>query len=313
MTIKIEGIIPAMVTPMRADEDLNLEVLSKLTDHLIAAGVHGLFATGSQGEAYALTRDERQRVWETAVAATRGRVPVYAGTGAITTREAVILTKLAERVGVDAVSLITPYFIYPSQDELIRHYLTVADATSLPVLLYNNPGRTGGVSLAPETVVHLAKHPNIVGVKDSSGDLSLTLEYIRRTDEDFAVLMGRDTLILAGLMMGARGAIAATANVAPELVVRIYEAWRCGDWTEARLAQAQLAPLRQAFGLGTFPGVVKEAMTMLGLPVGPARAPVAPLSPERRQQLRQVVHNITLTQASASKATIQTGGSVLTE
>ena len=302
MTIKIEGIIPAIVTPMRADEDLNLEVLSELTDHLIAAGVHGLFATGSQGEAYALTRDERQRVWETVVAATQGRIPVYAGTGAVTTREAVILTQLAERAGVDAVSLITPYFIHPSQDELIHHYLTVANATSLPVLLYNNPGRTGGVNLAPETVAHLAEHPNIVGIKDSSGDLSLTLEYIRRTDEDFAVLMGRDTLILAGLMTGACGAIAATANVVPELVVRIYEAWQRGAWTEARLAQAQLAPLRQAFGLGTFPGVVKEAMTMLGLPVGPARAPVAPLSPERRQPPRQVVRSITPTQAS--KATV---------
>ncbi|MGC9393407.1 MAG: 4-hydroxy-tetrahydrodipicolinate synthase [Anaerolineae bacterium] len=293
--MKIHGIIPAMVTPFHDDESLNEDVLRQLVNYLIASGVHGLFPTGSQGEFYALTPDEKQRVWEVVVDETAGRTPVYAGTGAITTREVIALNKRAERAGIQAVSVLTPMFINPTQDELYRHYVAIADATTLPVLLYNNPGRTG-VHLSADLVGRLAGHPNIAGVKDSSGDLSLTLEYLRRTDRNrFAVLMGRDTLIYAGLLHGTAGAIAATANVAPALVVAIYEAFIAGDLDRALAAQNALAPLRQAFALGTFPGVVKYALALLGIPAGPARGPVGALSPENHEKLKRIVEAINRT------------------
>jgi 4-hydroxy-tetrahydrodipicolinate synthase len=287
--LEIKGIIPAMVTPFHTDESLNIEALRQLVNHLIEGGVQGLFPTGSQGEFYALTPGECQRVWEVVVEETAGRVPVYAGTGAITTRAVIELNRMAERAGIQAVSVITPYFITPTQEELYRHYATIADATSLPVILYSNPGRTGGLTLSAPLVARLAVHPNIVGIKDSSGDFSMTMAYLSSRPADFAVLLGRDTLIYAGLAHGAEGAITATANAAPAIVTAIYQAFLAGDGALALAAQEQLAPLRHAFTFGTFPVVVKEALTMLGIPAGPARGPVGPMSPEQREQLRQVL------------------------
>lgn len=283
------GIIPAMATPFTADGELNEGALRQLTRYLIQGGVHGLFATGSQGEFWALTPGEKQRVWEIVLEEAEGRVPVYAGTGAVTTREVMELNCRAEAAGVDAVSIITPFFVRPTEAELETHYRSIAEATLLPILLYNNPGRTGGVNLSAELVARLAEVDNIVGIKDSSGDLTLTTEYIRLTPDDFTVLSGRDTLIFAGLVHGTKGAIAATANVVPALVVEIYEAFQSGEVERARRAQERLAPLRLAFGLGSFPVVVKEALELMGIPAGPCRGPVGSLSPEKRSELRQVL------------------------
>ena len=238
-----QGIIPAMVTPLTPDDEINELALRKLTNYLIEGGVHGLFPTGSQGEFWALSADEKRRVWEVVVEGTNGRLPVYAGTAAITTRETITLTRLAEKAGVDAVSILTPFYVAPNDAELYDHYRAIAEATSLPVVLYTNPARTG-VKISPDLLARLAEIENIVGIKDSSGDLELTAEYIRVAPPDFAVLMGRDTLILAGLLYGAKGAIAATANVAPALVVSIYERFKAGDLDGARRAQVALAPLR---------------------------------------------------------------------
>ena len=290
--LDIHGIVPAMVTPLDENEEVNEGALRQLVNYLIDGGVHGLFPTGSQGEFFALTAEERARVWAIVVDETASRVPVYAGTGAVTTREVIALNRRAEQAGVDAVSVITPYFITPTQEELYRHYIAIADATTLPVILYNNPGRTGGLALSVDLVARLAQHPNIVGIKDSGGDLSNTMALIRQTGDDFTVLMGRDTLIYAALLHGAQGAITATANVAPTLVVEIYEAFVTGDLERALAAQYRLAPLRHAFGLGTFPVVVKEALRLVGIDAGPARAPVGPPSPENVAQLKRVVTDL---------------------
>ena len=291
-TLDVRGIIPAMVTPFDEDEHINADALETLVEHLIAGGVHGLFPTGSQGEFWALTAGERQRIWDIVVTAVDGRVPVYAGTGAPTTRDVMTLNRMAERTGVDAVSVITPYFISPTDAELVAHYTAIADASGLPVILYTNPGRTGGVNLSVDVVTTLAEHPNIVGIKDSSGDLSQTMAYIAHTDDDFTVLLGRDTLIYAGLLHGAKGSITATANAAPDLVVAIYNAFVEGRLDDALAAQRQLAPLRRAFGLGTFPVVVKEALKILGIPAGPARSPVGPMAAEKRAMLESVMEEI---------------------
>ena len=287
------GVIPAMVTPIDEDERVNLPVLAELTNYLIDGGVHGLFVLGSQGEFWAFDFEEKREIVRTVVDATAGRLPVYVGTAAVTTREAVRLTVMAEDLGASAVSVLTPFFISPNSDELYEHYVAVAKSTKLPVILYGNPARTN-CHIRPELVSRLARVENIVGIKDSSGDLGLTAEYIRVGGDEFSVLAGRDTLILATLLYGGRGSIAATGNVVPGLVASIYDRFVDGDLDGALEAQRQLAPLRHAFGLGTFPVVVKEALNMIGMPVGRCRAPVGEMKSEACRQLRQVLVDLGL-------------------
>jgi 4-hydroxy-tetrahydrodipicolinate synthase len=271
---------------MQANEDLDLPRLRWFLDHLIAAGVHGVFVLGTNSEFYALDEREKQEVIATAVEHVNRRVPVYAGTGAETTREAVRLTKLAEREGADGVSVITPYFISPTQQEIYDHYRRIAENTRLPVVLYNNPGTCGGVKIDVDTVARLAEIPNILAMKDSSGDLQNTNECIRAVPPRFAVLMGRDTLIYPSLIFGARGAVPATGNIAPALLVEIYEAFQRGDHAAAKEAQLRLNPLRLALTLGTAPGAVKAALTLLGRSLGPCRAPVAGLTADKLPKMR---------------------------
>jgi 4-hydroxy-tetrahydrodipicolinate synthase len=284
-----KGIIPAMVTPLDKRGKVNEKVLRQFIDYLIDGGSHGIFVLGTTGEFYGLSMEERKTVIEISVEQTRGRVPVYAGTGAITTREVIRLTRHAEEAKVDAVSVLTPMFVTPTQKELINHFRAVAESTSLPVVLYNNPPKTG-VNLAAATVQTLADIPNIVGIKDSSGDFTLSGEYIRLTrDKDFHVLLGRDTLIHAGLCHGGTGSIAACANVAPRIVADIYDKYVAGDIKGSLEAQFRLAPLRIAFSLGTFPAVIKEGLALLGIDAGPCIGPVGPMTDEERAQLRKIL------------------------
>src|SRR5207253_11203153 len=173
--------------------------------------------------------------------------------GAETTREAIRLTRMAEKEGVQGVSVITPYFISPTQQEIFDHYRRIAETTALPVVLYNNPSSCGGVKIDVETVARLAEIPNILGIKDSSGDLQTANEYIRVVPDRFRVLQGRDTLIYQALIFGARGAVPATANVAPRILVDIYESFMRGDHAAAKAAQLRLNPVRLSLALGTAP------------------------------------------------------------
>lgn len=291
----IEGIIPAVVTPFDEQEHVDVDAFRKILDYLIGNGVHGLFPIGSQGEFFALSAEEKRGLIDIAVKHTRGRVFVMPNTGAITTREAVELTRYAEKAGADCASVVTPFFVTPSQEELFEHYGAICRAVDMPVLAYNNPDRTGGVRLTPRTAVRLARtFPNFKGIKDSSGDLTVVDEMIRLAPSGFRVLMGRDTLIYGALMYGAAGSIAATANVAPKLAVEIYEAWREGDLSRAADCQRRLAPLRMAFGLGSFPVVAKDAMRLMGLPAGRCRAPIQSLSGEKLDQLRNILTDMGL-------------------
>jgi 4-hydroxy-tetrahydrodipicolinate synthase len=289
---EIEGIVAAMVTPFHDDESLDEDGLRKLVSFLIGKGIHGLFPAGSQGEFYALTVDEKRRVLEITVDAAEKKAFVVAHAGAITSREAVVLARHAATAGADAIAAITPFYISPSQEELYRYYADLAAAVDLPVLAYNNPGRTG-VPVLPATVARLARDvPNFVGIKDSGGDLTQFAEYIRLCPSEFRAFVGRDSIILAALMYGGVGAVAATANVVPDLIVGIYDAFKAGDYALGLELQRRLSPLRIAFGLGTFPVVVKEAMQLIGVPTGPARRPVEPLSTEVRAQLRDVLEGM---------------------
>jgi 4-hydroxy-tetrahydrodipicolinate synthase len=284
--MRIQGIIPPVATPMQANEDLDLPRLRWFLDRLINAGIHGVFVLGTNSEFYALDEREKQQVIATAVEHVRGRVPVYAGTGAESTREAIRLTRMAEREGVNGVSIITPYFILPNQQEIFDHYRRIAETTSLPVVLYNNPATCGGVKIDVETCARLAEIPNILAIKDSSGDLQNANEMVRAVPERFSVLMGRDTLIFQAMLFGARGAVPATANIAPRLLVEIYEAAVRGDVAAARAAQIRLNPIRLGLTLGTAPTGVKGALELLGESIGPCRSPVSPLTPAAQQKMR---------------------------
>ena len=293
MGLAVKGIIPAMVTPLDRNEEIDEAGIRGIINYLIDSGVHGIFVCGSQGESYALTDDEKKRVIEISVDEVNGRVPVYAGTGAVTTKMTIELSRYAVDVGADAVTIVTPYFIKPSQDELYMHYKHIAESVDSPILIYNNPGRTN-VNLEAETVKKLAEIDNIVGIKDSSGDLTLTAQYIMKCPDEFAVLAGRDSLILETLLYGGKGAVAATANVAPRLVVGIYENFIKGDLEKARELQFKILPLRLAFSLGTFPVVVKEAMNLMRKPSGPAKSPVSPLPEEKKRKLKLLLEELNL-------------------
>jgi 4-hydroxy-tetrahydrodipicolinate synthase len=286
----LHGIIPPVVTPFLADESLDLPRLKSHIDDQLAAGVHGIFVLGTTGEFYALSEGEKQAVTAAAIEHVGSRAKVYVGTGAETTGEVVRLSRMAAKEGAAGVSVITPYFLKPTQAELIDHFRRVADAAGVPVILYNNPATCAGLSIEPDTVAKLAEHPQVVGIKDSSGDLQNTIELVKRAQSGtFSVLLGRDTLILAGLLFGTRGAIPATCNIAPQLCVGIYESFRTGDLTAARAYQDKLAPVRLSLTLGTGNGAVKEALAVLGKSCGPNRRPIGPLSEDKRATLRQVL------------------------
>jgi 4-hydroxy-tetrahydrodipicolinate synthase len=292
---KPKGIIPAVITPLTTDGRFNEKTMRKLINYLLDGGVHGLFVVGTTGEFYGLTPEEKRDIYLITMDEVKDKVPVYAGTNGITTRETVMLTQLAEECKVNAVSVLTPMFVTPTQDQLIKHYQIIAENTNLPVVLYNNPPKTS-VSLAPATVAKLAEIPNIVGIKDSSGDMTITAEYIRLTrhKEGFSVLMGRDTLIYGALCYGAAGSIAACANVAPGLCVDIYEKFMNGDFKGSLEAQFNLAPLRIVFGLGTFPAIIKESLNLLGIEAGPCIEPAGPITSEERAKLRKVLKDMGL-------------------
>lgn len=284
-----KGIIPAMVTPLKNDQKINESVISQLVNRLIDSGVDGLFILGTNGEFHLLSYREKVQLAKLVVAEVNGRVPVIVGTGGNSTSEVIELSKEMEEVGVDALSVITPFFITPSQEEVINHYKSIADSTSLPIILYNIPSKSG-MNLDPATVKTLAKIKNIVGIKDSSGNFNNIQAYIDATkQEDFFVMCGTDSLILKTLEAGGVGAVAATANVAPEVAVSIYENWSKGDIPAAEEAQEKLGPLRNLFQYGTIPSVLKKAVELTGIPVGPPKLPVIELTGEIVEEVKEVV------------------------
>lgn len=292
---KPHGIIPPIITPVTEDGKFNETVFRNMINHLIENGVHGIFPLGTTGEFYAFSREETRHIMKVAVEEAAGRVDVYAGASHITTRGTIELVKIAEEAGVDAVSVLTPMFITQTQEEIFTYYETIAESTSLPIIIYNNRPKTN-VTVIPENIARLALIDNIVGVKDSTGDFTNTEEYLRltRNIENFHVLLGRDTLIFAGLCYGATGAIASCANVAPRIAADIYDKYMAGDFEGAREAQFKLAPLRIACNMGTFPEVIKEGLIMEGFPVGKCLAPIAELKEEEKVKLASVLKEMEL-------------------
>jgi len=285
----LHGIVPAVITPFRQDELIDYQAWQNLIDVLIASGVHGLFIIGGQGEFFSLTEEERVVATRFCVQTVAKRVPIYANVGAVTTRETVRLAEQAQVEGVDYVVAVTPYYVRPTQAELVEHYVALCDAVDLPVLAYNIPERTG-VELTLDTLRRIRERSdNFVGLKDSSGKLELIPDLV---DAGLAVFIGRDHMILEGLKRGCVGAVTACANVAPRAFVDLYQAYSAGELEKAARLQALVEPLRQAFSLATFPSVVKEAMNMTGLPAGRCRRPVGPMPEEARLQLNKILEKL---------------------
>ncbi len=292
---KLEGIIVPIVTPFTRTETLDRSALRRLIRHVLGGGVHGILVSGSTGESYALSFEEKKTLLRWTVDEVEGRVPVFAGCGANSTRDVIRLATMSASAGADALTILTPFFLKPSPSEIVAHYTAAARATKLPLVMYNHPLRTG-YNIEPVAVGRLLQNRSILGIKDSSGNMANTIEYLIATKPraDFSVMIGMDGMLLAGLAMGCRGAVAASANVAPRLLVDLYEAYRAGDLGRARALQFRLYPFRKAFALGTFPNLIKEALGQIGVPCGRCRAPAGVMSPAERAKVRSILQAMEL-------------------
>lgn len=275
-----------MVTPFRADERIDYGAWQALIDTHLAAAVNGLFAGGSSGEFYALDAEERVVMLRFCRQATAGRVPLLGNVGAITTRETIRLAQAAQADGVDVLVVVTPYYLRPTQDELVEHYVEVCRAVRAPVLAYNFPPH-GGVEILPETLGRIAaRAENLIGIKDSSGRLEQTVAYRTCAEREMTVLIGPEHQILGALRQGCAGTITAYANVAPRLFVELYQAFREGRDADADRLQGIIAALSSTVSLHTFPSVIKEAMRLAGRPAGPCRRPIGPVPPQGIERIR---------------------------
>ncbi|MGX8127891.1 4-hydroxy-tetrahydrodipicolinate synthase [Clostridioides difficile] len=289
--MKYKGIICAMITPFDENQNINPQATCELIDYLIDKGVYGLFILGTNGECHVLTDDEKVEFAKIVINHTNNRVPVFVGTGGNSTREVITLSKRMEEIGANALSIITPYFVTPTQQELILHYKSIADSVNLPIMMYNMPGKTG-INIEPDSVRELSKIKNIVGIKDSSGRLDNMKAYIEAIEgEDFSVFSGSDSLILDSLKAGGKGAVAATANFLTEIDIAIYENFMNGDLEKAQEAQNSIEELRRILKLGTIPSVIKKTVVLNGINVGTARLPVTEPTGESLEEIKQVVEN----------------------
>lgn len=287
--MEIKGIITAMVTPFDARGEISKQGTKDLIRYLLGKGIDGLFILGTNGEFHVLEEKEKLTFAQYVIDEVSGQVPVYVGTGGNSTKQVITLSKQMEQLGADALSVISPYFVPPTEHELVAHYTSIADAVTIPVLMYNIPKNTG-VNITKEAVTVLARHENIAGIKDSSGKLENMVSYIHAAKgQAFNVLSGSDSLILSGLKSGATGAVAATSNALPEIDKAIYQLWKDGKLEEAEAMQQRIEPFRTVLKLGTIPSVLKAAVGIRGIDVGGARLPVQPLSPASLQKVESVM------------------------
>ncbi|MGP1589470.1 dihydrodipicolinate synthase family protein [Oribacterium sp. oral taxon 102] len=274
----IKGVVVPIITVIDGEERIDEAGMRKQVDYVIENGMHGILAFGSNGEFYELEEDEMERGLRIMAEQAAGRVPVYFGIGAINTRKCVRLAQMAVRNGAACVSVLQPMFLKPTYEELYRHFRTIAEAVpETPVLLYNNPGRVG-YGLSIELVTALAHDvPNIVGMKDTSGDITLTEECVRRNrDVSFKVFGGKDTLLYASLCVGAVGGVCTAGNFMPELIGAVYERFIQGDLKGSLEAQFRLNPVRLAMDKASFPVAAKDMAALRGIPAGSPYLPSLP-------------------------------------
>lgn len=289
MRNKIEGVLTAIVTPFTEEGALHLPGLKRQIQRQLAAG-NGIFCGGTNGEFFVLTEEEKVAVTRTCMEEVAGRAPVVAHIGEISTRATIRLGKQVAALGVDAVSVITPWFVPLTQAELITHYTAIADALTVPVFLYNIPARTGN-TIAPQTARALASHPNIIGIKDSAGSYESLSGFLKAAQDinGFDVLNGPDSLIHQGFVEGCSACISGLANVAPEAINAIWTRFQAGDIDGSRQAQESVTELRtHLYKVAFSPAAVKKALQVMGEEVGESRYAVA-FDAQQTEQIRQIV------------------------
>lgn len=286
---QLKGIIVPIITPIDADEQVDEKKLRDQVDFVIEGGVSGVLAFGSNGEFYMVEEDEQEKALRIMIDQAKGRVPVFMGIGAISTAKCIRIAKMAKEAGADAISVLQPMFLKPTEEELFKHFKAIADSVAdLPMLLYNNPGRTG-YTMSGNLVEKLAHEvPNIIGMKDSSGDMTQTAEFIRRNrDVDFKVFGGKDTLIYSAMCVGAAGSVCTTANFVPKLICSIYDTYVDGKKEESLELQFKLNPMRLAMDKSSFPVATKDYCNLLGMDVGVPFLPNLPANGAGREALIQ--------------------------
>lgn len=283
--MKFHGSIVALATPFRKGK-VDEKTLRKLVLYHLKAGTDGIVPVGTTGESPTLSHKEHQRVIEIVVETAHRQVPVIAGTGSNSTDEAISLTKFAKKVGADGALMVTPYYNKPTQEGLFRHYAAVAKAVDIPIVLYNVPGRTS-VALSPETVARLSKISNIVGIKEATGSMDQTSHILSLCD--ITVLSGDDSLTLPLLALGAKGVISVIANIVPEVVAEMIDAYFAGRFQRAKELHYKMFPLCRALFIETNPIPVKKAMGLLGLCSEELRLPLCPMQAQNEKILAQAM------------------------
>lgn len=284
----IQGAMTALVTPF-ADGKVDFDRLRQNIASQIESGIDGLVPVGTTGESPTLDHDEHKQVIEQTVRAADGRVPVIAGAGSNATQEALDMTAFAKKVGADAALMVNPYYNKPTQEGLYRHFMTVADQVGLPIVLYNIPSRTN-VTMTPDTVARLAKHPKIIGIKEATGSLDIASEIINLCDPKcFSVVSGDDSLTLPLMAVGARGVISVLSNLTPARIKALVDAAWAGNFDEARARHLALFPLIKAMFVQTNPIPIKAAMRLVGKDTGELRLPLCEMSPANHAALEKVL------------------------
>jgi len=283
----------ALVTPFKDDLSIDEDALRRFVEFQISEGIDFLVPCGTTGESPTLSDVEHRRVVEIVVEEARGRVPVIAGAGGNNTSHVIKLARECERLGVDGLLSVTPYYNKPTQEGLYQHYKAIAEATRLPIILYNVPPRTN-VNIVPDTIVRLAEIPNIVGVKEASGDISQIAEIITRVPAEFKVLSGDDSMTLPLIAVGGVGLISVASNEAPSKMAALTRACLDNNWDEARRLNRELFPLMKANFIEASPGPVKAALAMMGKIKEMYRLPIVPVKPETREKLRAVLVDLKL-------------------
>ncbi|MBR1777824.1 MAG: 4-hydroxy-tetrahydrodipicolinate synthase [Alphaproteobacteria bacterium] len=286
-----KGLYTALITPFNQGE-IDAEAFCRLIEFQIAAGVNGLVVCGTTGESAVMTAEEYGRTIELCLQTAAGRVPVIVGTGGNNTARVIENTQLAQKMGADAALIVTPYYNKPMQQGLFEHYRTVHEACSLPIILYNVPGRTG-VNLSVETIAQLAQLPRIVGIKDAVPDIMRPLKIRTAVEkQDFAVLSGEDASIIAFLAHGGDGCISVSANIAPALCAGLHRAWQDKNWAEVERLRDLLWPLHEVMFIETNPSPVKYAASLLGYGDGTVRLPLCTLSEHSKEAVQAVLHSV---------------------
>ncbi|MFC0388620.1 4-hydroxy-tetrahydrodipicolinate synthase [Muricoccus vinaceus] len=283
-----KGSLVALITPMTADGKLDERAFQDLVAWQVAEGAQGLIPVGTTGESPTLSHAEHQRVVEMCVEAAAGRVPVIAGAGSNSTAEAVALAQHAKKAGADGALVVTPYYNKPTQEGLYLHFKTIADAADLPIVIYNIPPRSV-IDMSVETMARLAKHPNIVGVKDATANLTRPLHTRATCGPEFCQLSGEDHTVLSFLAAGGVGCISVTANIAPRLCREMHDAWAEGRLADAMAIQDRLVPVHDAMFCESSPGPVKYAASLLGRGTEFCRMPLAPIAEASRARVRSAL------------------------